>query len=151
MATITRKQRQQLLERVKDVIAKDLRDLINNKRDYSGKEIAERSGLDAARISEIVTLSPREPIALSETTLRKLIGGGFVTVDHLIAQVKLDTEERAYLNKFRVYENPGIVLAVEYITAHGGNPGVILGRIVRMMKKGINVDEALDNILKTAK
>lgn len=142
---LTKRSKKELLERVRDVVALKLDQMIRVDQKYTGKEIAQNLGLDAARISEILSVTPKP---LSEQTLRKLIGGGVVNVQDILNKVNPTAEEREYLSKFRAYEEPRLVKEVEEISLLGMDPATLLGKLRRLAKKGVDINATLDGLLK---
>lgn len=146
MTKILRSHRVVLIARIRICVQKELDQLINVTREYTGKEIAERCGLDAARISEI--LSTNSTIALSENTLRKIIGGGFLKVDKILNTVNpQDKEEIEYINKFRIFEDQLVITSLERMGKHSVNVGKLMMMMVHLMDKGIDLEEFLGNKL----
>lgn len=146
MGNITKCQRVLLLSKIRMVIAKELNKIIYIKKKYTGKEIAERCKMDAARISEI--LSARETVALSESTLRKLIRGGFVRVSELITATEpLMQEEKDYISYFVIYENQRHEPGLESLRGSVADLMSKLNELNELLEKGINISSLIQGEL----
>ncbi len=141
---ITRRQKKDLLVKIRNVIARKLNLITKIKRTHTGKEIAEALCLDPARISEI--LSPK-PLPLAEATLRKLIGGGIVKVAEIVKKLNPTPKEREYLSRFRTYEDQNIFTEINELSQEGIDVAALLKRIRTLQENGINVSDELDNLL----
>ena len=77
-------------------------------RKYNGVEIYKTFGFPSNRQSEIKDPEKYPESVVSQPLLKKLLGGGFVTVKEIKATVNLNEEEREYLDGLSIYENKGI-------------------------------------------
>jgi len=145
MKEIGKRQRRELLARVRIVVANELHQIIKVRQEWTGKEIAQNLGLDPARISEIMAATPK-PFA--EQTLRKLIGGGVVKVQDILNKVNPTPEEADYLRRFRAYEDKSIVSEIDDLSQAGVDVAAVLKKIRQLNTAGVNPKDALDVLLK---
>jgi hypothetical protein len=145
---LTKQERNIFLQKVRKYVAVALHDLTKIQGKYTNREIAERCRLNATRISEI--FSTRN-VPLNEITLRKLIGGGFVRYKDIMKKVDLTPEEKDYLRRFAPYEDGEYIREVEELSDMGCNAAVLLRKLKTLSKMGVDVDVALDSLIKSAK
>lgn len=137
---ITRKQKKELLVKIRDYTSTILQEIIKVKQDYTGKELAQKIGLDASRISEIIAANPKP---LSESTLRKLVGGGIIKASDIVANINPTKEEAGYLRKFLAYENGKLTKGVDLLSQYGYDAADLLGKLATLAREGIDLNTIL--------
>ena len=118
------KKKKRLLKDVTIFVGKELSKLIESE-EWTAKEIAQAVDVFPNRITEIRNF-PKYERPIGEVTLKKLIRGGFVTVDKIKAGVKTDQEDRRYLDDLRLHENPELEKKMNEVIRMGGDPVNIL-------------------------
>ena len=69
----------------------------------------------------------------------------------ILKKVDLTPEEKDYLRRFAPYEDGEYIREVEELSDLGCNAALLLKKLKILSKMGVNVDVALDSLIKTAK
>jgi len=69
----------------------------------------------------------------------------------IMKKVDLTPEEKDYLRRFAPYEDGEYIREVEELSDMGCNAAVLLRKLKTLSKMGVDVDVALDSLIKSAK
>ena len=99
---------------------------------YQYKEIAEITGLQPSRISEIVNNG-----VINEPQFIGLLSGGIMTVEKVLNEVDLSDQEKKFLQDYTIFEGgKPLKMAIIELKRLGGNPEkALLSEIERIKKE----------------
>jgi hypothetical protein len=112
---LRKKQEDALLQKLNDFIVKKLNYMIDIEG-WQGTEIYDKYGLPSNRQSELKKGKRR----VSKPSIRKLLGGRFVTLNEIKSNVDLSDNESKYLySEFGPYDNPALHPKLQKFTSAG--------------------------------
>jgi hypothetical protein len=112
---LRKKQEDALLQKLNDFIVKKLNYMIDIEG-WQGTEIYDKYGLPSNRQSELKKGKRR----ISKPSIRKLLGGRFVTLNEIESNVDLSNKESKYLySEFGPYDNPALHPKLQKFTSAG--------------------------------
>ena len=117
---------------------------------YTRQDVGRICDIVPTRFSEILAFdyNDEQSKPTNEAVLRKLILGGFVTVDKIIEKASYTKKERMYLEEFRLFENMTLVNNLNRIKNKGVNPELIVDLVLKLQNTGKNPVDILKNALK---
>jgi len=107
MENLRKKEIEELYKKITVFIRKKLLYMLEVE-EWQGTEIAEKFGIASNRQSEIKDPVRYPNARVGRPTLKRLIGGGFVTTQELLNGVDLNEKEQNHIKDFAVYEKPGL-------------------------------------------
>ena len=112
---LRKKQEDVLLQKLSDFIVRKLNYMIDIEG-WQGTEIYDKYGLPSNRQSELKKGKRR----VSKPSIRKLLGGRFVTLNEIESNVDLSENEKRYLySEFGPYDNPNLHPKLQRFTSAG--------------------------------
>lgn len=133
MFKLNEKQKEELMKKVSLIIARELTDIVNNRKTSSLDEIAGRMNINT---DYLVSLSSGNEKNISLNLLQQFISTEFIKVDGLLENLKnASNEEKKYLSGFRLYEDPSTLEKLQWITANGVNIDIVSTGIIAIINQ----------------